>query len=316
VVGRTGTVNPTGVVDPVVLDDATISRVTLHNIGIIEEHNLGLGDTIQIERAGGVIPKFIGVVNHSEHGIKISKHHAEQTIGVQTKRDGPRLMVADKNNISSVKFLEHFIRILEIKGLGPASVKKMGLTHPVDLFEDQNWDKLGANGSKVEAEIERTKTKPYDIVLASLGISGVGRRAAKLIVSKIPAFRNLRDIETTEIKGIGPSTVESVLSWLDENEEWVNTLPLQLEQNVTVEDVVGTPARKVCITGKLDMTRSDLGDRLETFGFKVTSTVTKDCYALITGGDTTSSKYKRAVTLDITIIDYWSSQKNVLSGDF
>ena len=316
VVGRTGTVNPTGVVDPVVLDDATISRVTLHNIGIIEEHNLGLGDTIQIERAGGVIPKFIGVVDHSEHGIKINKNHAEQTIGVQTKRDGPRLMVTDKNNISSIKYLEYFIRILEIKGLGPASVKKMGLTHPVDLFEDQNWDKLGANGSKVEAEIERTKTKPYDIVLASLGISGVGRRAAKLIVSKIPAFRNLRDIETTEIKGIGPSTVESVLSWLDENEEWVNTLPLQLEQNVTVEEVVGTPARKVCITGKLDMTRSDLGNRLEKLGFKVTSTVTKDCYALITGGDTTSSKYKRAVTLGITIIDYWSSQKNVLSGDF
>ena len=316
VVGRTGTVNPTGVVDPVVLDDATISRVTLHNIGIIEEHGLGLGDTIQIERAGGVIPKFIGVVDHSEHGIKINKYHAEQTIGVQTKRDGPRLMVTDKNNISSIKYLEYFIRILEIKGLGPASVKKMGLTHPVDLFEDQNWDKLGANGSKVEAEIERTKTKPYDIVLASLGIFGVGRRAAKLIVSKIPAFRNLRDIETTEIKGIGPSTVESVLSWLDENEEWVHTLPLQLEQNVTVEDVVGTPARKVCITGKLDMTRSDLGDRLEKLGFKVTSTVTKDCYALITGGDTTSSKYKRAVTLGITIIDYWSSQKNVLSGDF
>lgn len=316
VVGRTGTVNPTGVVDPVVLDDATISRVTLHNIGIIEEHCLGLGDTIQIERAGGVIPKFIGVVDHSEHGIKINKYHAEQTIGVQTKRDGPRLMVTDKNNINTSKVLEHFIKTLDIKGLGPASVKKMGLTHPVDLFEDQNWDKLGANGSKVEAEIERSKTKPYDIVLASLGISGVGRRAAKLIVSKIPAFRNLRDIETTEIKGIGPSTVESVLSWLDENEEWVNTLPLQLEQNVTVEDVVGTPARKVCITGKLDMTRGDLGDRLEKLGFKVTSTVTKDCYALITGGDTTSSKYKRAVTLGITIIDYWSSQKNVLSGDF
>ena len=288
VVGRTGAVNPTGVVDPVVLDDATISRVTLHNIGIIEEHDLGLGDMIKIERAGGVIPKFLGVVEHSAHGIKITKSHAEQTIGSETKRDGPRLMVADKNNISSVKFLEYFIRILEIKGLGPASVQKMGLTHPIDLYEDQNWDKLGANGAKVEAEIERTKTKPYDIVLASLGIPGVGRRASKLIVSKIPAFRNLRDIETTDIKGVGPSTVESVLSWLDENEEWVTTLPLQLEQNVTVEEVVGTPARKVCITGKLDMTRKDLADRLESKGFKVTSTVTKDCYALLTGGDNTS----------------------------
>ena len=316
VVGRTGTVNPTGVVDPVVLDDATISRVTLHNIGIIEEHNLGLGDMIKIERAGGVIPKFIGVVEHSAHGIKITKSHAEQTIGSDTKRDGPRLMVADKNNINTSKVLEHFIKTIDIKGLGPASVQKMGLTHPVDLYENQSWGKLGANGAKVEAEIERTKTKPYDIVLASLGIPGVGRRASKLIISKIPAFRNLRDIETTYIKGVGPSTVESVLSWLDENEDWVTTLPLQLEQNVTVEEVVGTPARKVCITGKLDMTRNDLADRLESKGFKVTSTVTKDCYALITGGDNTSSKYKRAVTLGVNIIDYWSSQKEVINGDF
>ena len=316
VVGRTGTVNPTGVVEPVVLDDATISRVTLHNIGIIEEHDLGLGDLIQIERAGGVIPKFIGVVQHSEHRIKITQSHAEQTIGQQTKREGPRLLVVDKNNINTSKVLEHFIKTIDIKGLGPASVKKMGLTHPVDIFEDQNWDLLGANGVKVEAEIERTKTKPYDIVLASLGIPGVGRSAAKLIISKIPAFRNLRDIETTEIKGIGPSTVDSVLSWLDENEDWVTTLPLQLEQNVTVEETVGTPSRKICITGKLDMTRGDLADRLESKGFKVTSTVTKDCYALITGGDTTSSKYKRAITLGVTVVDYWTNQAGVLSGDF
>jgi DNA ligase (NAD+) len=316
VVGRTGTVNPTAVIDPVVLEDATISRVTLHNLGIIEEHNLGLGDMIQIERAGGVIPKFLRVIEHSKHGIKITKNHAETTIGMDTKLDGPRLMVADKGNINSSKVLEHFIKTLDIKGLGPASVKKMGLTHPVDLFEDQNWNLLGVNGTKVQAEIERTKTKPYDLVLASLGMTGVGKRASKLIISKIPAFRNLRDIETTDIKGIGPSTIESVLSWLDENEEWVLTLPLQLEQNVTVEEVVGTPARKICITGKLDMTRNQLGDILEKLGFKVTNTVTKDCYALITGGDTTSSKYKKANTMGISVIDYWSSKKNVLSGDF
>jgi DNA ligase (NAD+) len=315
VVGRTGTVNPTGVVDPVTIDDATISRVTLHNIGSIEEHNLGLGDLIKIERAGGVIPKFIGVVQHSEHGIKITAQQAEQTIGSKTKRDGPRLLVADKNNINTSKVLEHFIKTIDIKGLGPASVKKMGLTHPVDIFEDQNWDKLGANGAKVEAEIERTKTKPYDLVLASLGIPGVGRRASKLIVSHIPAFRNLRDIETTNIKGVGPSTVDSVLSWLDENEDWVYTLPLQLEQNATVESVLETQ-RKVCITGKLDMTRNQLADILETKGFKVTNTVTKDCHALITAGDNSSSKYKRATTLGITIIDYWSSKKDVLSGEF
>ena len=123
-------------------------ELLLHNLGIIEEHNLGLGDMIQIERAGGVIPKFLRVIEHSKHGIKITKNHAETTIGMDTKLDGPRLMVADKSNINSSKVLEHFIKTLDIKGLGPASVKKMGLTHPVDLFEDQNWNLLGVNGAQ------------------------------------------------------------------------------------------------------------------------------------------------------------------------
>ena len=313
-IGRTGTVNPTGIIEPVILDDAKLSRVTLHNIGIIEEHNLGLGDQILIERAGGVIPKFLRVVDHSIHNQKITKLTAERAIGSTTKRDGPRLMVSDKGNINTIKVLEHFIKTLDIKGLGPASVKKLGLSHPVDIFDYPDWDLLGANGIKVQAEVERTKTKPYDLVLASLGIPGVGKRAAKLIVPKIPAFRNLRDIETTYIKGIGPSTIESILSWLDDNESWVENLPLQLEQNIQVEEVLVT-RKKVCITGKLDMTRSQLASILEEKGFQVTSTVTKDCYALVSG-DTVSSKYKKASALGVTIIDYWSSKKEVLGGNF
>ena len=313
-IGRTGTVNPTGIIEPVVLDDAKLSRVTLHNIGIIEEHNLGLGDQILIERAGGVIPKFLRVVEHSIHNQKITKLTAERAIGSTTKRDGPRLMVSDKGNINTIKVLEHFIKTLDIKGLGPASVKKLGLSHPVDIFDYPDWDLLGANGIKVQAEVERTKTKPYDLVLASLGIPGVGKRAAKLIVTKIPAFRNLRDIETTYIKGIGPTTIESILSWLDDNESWVENLPLQLEQNVQVEEILVT-RKKVCITGKLDMTRSQLASILEEKGFQVTSTVTKDCYTLV-AGDTTSSKYKKAMTIGVNVIDYWSSKKEVLSGNF
>jgi len=316
VIGRTGTVNPTGVITPVVLDDATISRVTLHNIGIIEQHGLGLGDTIEIERAGGVIPKFIRVIEHSKHGIKITQSHAEKTVGTSTKRDGPRLLVKDKSNVNTTKVLEHFIKTIDIKGLGPANVKKMGLLHPVDLFEDNDWDKLGAIGPNIEAEIERAKTKPYELVLASLGITGVGKRAAKLIVSKIPSFKRLRDIATVDIKGVGPSTIDSILSWLDENEDWVHTLPLKLEQNVTVEDIIGTESRKVCITGKLDMTRNELASILESKGFKITSTVTKDCYALITAGDNSSSKFKKATTLNVKIVDYWSSKKEVLVGNF
>jgi DNA ligase (NAD+) len=316
VIGRTGTVNPTGIVTPVIIEDATISRVTLHNIGIIEEYNLGLGDTIEIERAGGVIPKFLRVIEHSAHGIKITEKHAEAGVGTKVMRDGPRLLVSDKSIVNTSKVMEHFVKTMEIKGLGPANIEKMNITHPSELYEEDQWDNLGVVGAKIEEEISKSKSKPYEIVLAALGIPGVGKSTAKLIVQKIPTFRNLKDIQYVDIKGIGPSTIDSILTWLEENEEWVQQLPLQLEQTISVSELISTTSRKVCITGKMDMTRTELADILEKLGYKVASTVTKDCYALITGGDTSSSKYLKAKQLGITVVDYWSSKKDVLAGNF
>lgn len=316
VIGRTGTVNPTGIVEPVFIEDALISRVTLHNIGIIEEHNLGLGDTIEIERAGGVIPKFLRVIEHSKHNIKITQATAEKAVGTKVRRDGPRLMIIDKTKVNTSKILEHFVTTLEIKGLGPASITKMGFTHPLDIFEATDWDLLGVNGAKIIDELEKAKNKSYETVLAALGIPGVGKSVAKLIIPKIPAFKDLRNIQFIDIKGIGPSTIESILTWLEENEDWVNELPLKLEQTVNVTDMIKPAGRKVCITGKLDMSRTELSEILEQLGFKVTTTVTKDCSALITAGDNESSKYLKAKELNIPIIDYWSSKKEVLVGNF
>lgn len=314
-VGRTGTINPTGIIDPVVLEDATISRVTLHNLGIIEEHNLGLGDMIVIERAGGVIPKFLRVLEHSKHGLKISKEHAEKAVGIATRRDGPRLLALNKENVNNKKALEHFIKTMDIKGLGPASVEKLNLLHPQDIYKMGEWHKLGANGAKVKEEVERSKLKPYETVLAALGIPGVGKSTAKLIVTHIDSFVNLREIAYCNIKGVGPSTIDSILSWLEENEDWVLDLPLNLIQEVTVAQTLGL-AKKVCITGKLDMTRDQLEEILIDKGYVVSKSVTKDCYALITAGDNSSSKYKKAVSQGIQIIDYWSSKKDVISGNF
>ena len=314
-IGRTGTVNPTGVITPVTIDDAVISRVTLHNLGIIEDHNLGIGDTIEIERAGGVIPKFIRVVEHAAHGIKIDKSHAEKAVNALTYRDGPRLLVKDKSQANNVKALEYFIKTLEIKGLGPANIEKMGLSHPSELFETNDWSILGVNGSKIESELERAKTKPYELVLAALGIPGVGKSVAKLIVTAIPKFEHLEEVQYKDIRGIGPATITSIVEWLEDNKEWVEQLPLQLEQNVQVTAVL-KQSKKVCVTGKLDMTRTQITETLEKHGFTVASSVTKDCYALISAGDTSSSKYVKAREMGILIIDYWASKKDVLSGNF
>jgi len=316
-IGRTGTVNPTAIITPVVIDGATISRLTLHNLGIIEEHNLGLGDLIEIERAGGVIPKFLRVVEYSKHNIKITKDHAEKAIGCKTIREGPKLVLIDKTAVNNTKNLEHFIKVMDIKGLGLASINKLSLENPKDIYSNVDWSILGANGAKIEEEIDRSKKKPYEQVLAALGIPGVGKVAATAIVQKIPAFRNLREIETADIKGIGPATKRSIITWLELNEDWVLDLPLQLEKALHIEDVLQTKStKKVCITGKMDMTRNQLSEILANNGFIVTSGVSKDCYALISGGDSTSSKYKKAVELGVQVIDYWSYRTNVVNGNF
>ena len=316
VIGRTGMVNPIGLVDPVVIDGAIIGRVTLHNIGFIQDHKLGLGDTIEIERSGGVIPKFNRVLNHFNTNTRIEQRHAEEAVGYALRKVGPRLYCSDETQHSSVKGFEYFIRILEIKGLGPKSIAKLKLTHPTDLYRSQAWHMLGVNGDKIQTEIERSKTKPYYQVLASLGIPGVGRGTARTIVSHIPQFNRLREIELAQITGIGPKTIESILAWLDVNEEWVTTLPLQLTQDQSVEAVLQSHSqKKVCVTGKLDMTRTELSDILSKFNFQVTNTVTKDCYALITA-DTgaTSSKMSKAQQLGIKVINYWGNRRDIVNG--
>jgi len=316
VVGRTGAVNPIGHVDPVEIDGAQISRVTLHNLEFIESHKLGVGDYIQIERSGGVIPKFIRVLEPHPSSQRIDQFHAEQAIGCSLRRQGPKLFCDDDSKQSTVKLLEHFIRTMEIKGLGPASIKKMGLTHPVDLYSPQPWHQLGANGSKIQDELERSCTKPYSQALAALGIPGVGRSMSRDIVAKLPTFSQLREIEYVTIEGVGPKTVESILTWLEVNEEWVYTLPVQLVQDLSVEAVLNTSGnKKVCVTGKLDMTRNQITDHLAQFGYQVTNTVTKDCVALISGdNDSTSSKAKRAESLGIKIINYWDNRAEILKG--
>lgn len=319
VVGRTGTVNPTGIVSPVSLDDATITRVTLHNIGIIEDHQLSLGDTIEIERAGGVIPKFIRKVVESPHNARITTEQAEKAIGCKTKRVGPKLYVSEGHKNINRKNLEHYIKTMQIKGLGPRSIDKMELTHITDLYETEvSWTaRLGINGTKVKAEIERSKTKPYEIVLASLGIPGVGLSTAKDICKHIPEFAKLRDIEFTNIKGIADKTKEKILSWLDVNENWVFTLPVNLvadDKDIYFEEEESSVKRKICVTGKMDMTKNDLKDHLASYGFNLVDNVTKDCYALIIAGDKNSGKAQKAEKYGVKVIDYWEQKSSILKG--
>tara|TARA_Y100000034_G_scaffold136800_1_gene215895 strand:+ start:19344 stop:21080 length:1737 start_codon:yes stop_codon:yes gene_type:complete len=311
-VGRTGTVNPVAIINPVILDDATITRVTLHNYEFIETNEIKLGDKLIIERAGGVIPKVIGVEEHINSNNNITISEVETQIGGEVKRVGPRLYVVDQEKFGTVKLLQHFIKILSIKGLGPQSIKKLELQHPSDLYKSQDWDLLGVNGAKIIKEIEISKNRPYKLVLASLGIPSVGKSMAEKIIKEIPKFSDLKeDIEHVEIRGIGPKIKTKILCWLDINEEWVYKLPLHLEEKEQL--IVEENKLKVCMSGKADMTKAAITEYIEQYNYEVVSSLTKDCYALIYS-DPNSSKVKKAKQYGIKTIEYAPNKNLILSG--
>lgn len=311
-IGRTGMVNPTGIINPVIIGGATVSKLTLHNLAFIEENDICIGDEIQIERAGEIIPKYVSTIRQSPIRIKITQQHAEEGIQNSVIRVGPRLFVADRS-VNDEKVLLNFITQMDIQGLGPASIKKLGLTHISDLYKEQPWDSLGANGSKIKQEIEYSKTKPYERVLAGLGIPSVGLSLAKKIVAVLPKFSDLPKIEYEKIDKVGPKITEKILIWYEENESWVKQLPVALESQVTT-----TPIDKpiVVLTGTLDRTRKEMTSILEKKGYEVKNSVTKSTYALITDGKEESSKTVAAKKYGIKIVNYFDNKQTVLAGIF
>jgi len=307
--GRTGVVTPVAIVEPVIIDDATISRVILHNIEFIEEHNLGLGDEILIERQ--ITPQFVKTLSHSKF-TRFSVSDAEQRLGMKLRREGPKLFASQADGQKTV---EYFVKQLGIKGLGPAWIQKLGLEHPSDLFDESvDWQDMGKNGEKVLQELSRPK--PYDLVLGSLGIPGVGKSTARTIIERIPSFDRLRDIQYESIHGIGPRTVESILAWLDVNEDWVRALPYDLSMQSTPDKAVLQDDRiVVVVSGKIDMTKQDLTDHLADYGVIVKDSVTKDIDYLISAGEETS-KVEKAKKYGIPIINYWDNKRSILKGEF
>lgn len=305
-VGRSGVVTPVGLIEPVILDDAKISRVILHNLDFLIEHNLGPGDTILIERM--ITPQFLAQIEASKHP-RFDQEHAERQLGCKLRKEGPRLFSEENNQ----RFLEYFTSTLGIKGLGPVLLKKLDISEPLELYTSADWSKLGSEKIADKIKEELKIPKPYSLVLASLGIPGVGKSTAKLIVKHLPSFAQLKDIEFIQIEGIGPVTRNNILMWLETNSDWVTKLPYELHEYPEIRQ--DEPARIFVVTGKLDMTKKALEEHLKRYNFVMKSTVTKDTSVLITSGER-SDKTEKAEKYKVPILNYWEQRTKILNGDF
>lgn len=204
------------------------------------------------------------------------------------------------------KKIEHFTKVLGIKGCGPKTIEKLGLSDITEIFYLNRDSAIAALGEKIATklldEIEKSKVANLATVLASMSIPLVGDTASGKIASKVSGIDEINQ-ETCKIAGLGAKVTENLLNWIaTDYQEMKEFLPFTFKSGE--QKTVNANAKRVCITGKLKSfkKKSDAESSLSAAGFILVDSVTKTTDYLVDEGDLMSAKREKAVSYGITII--------------
>lgn len=204
----------------------------------------------------------------------------------------------------NAKKVEHFAKVLSIKGLGPKTIEKLNIQDITELFyldKDEVVTVLGEKTAvKLLEEIERAKVANIATVLESFSIPLVGGTASKKLASVISSIDDITQ-ELCKQAGLGDKVTENILNW--KNTEW-NELKEFLPFKFEKFNKVDTNTKTVCITGKLKSfkKKADAESVLAAAGYRLVDSVTKTLNFLVDEGDSMSSKREKAEQYGITII--------------
>lgn len=326
---RTGLINPVAIFEPVELEGTTVTRASVHNISILKELKLGIGDTILVYKANMIIPQIYE--NRTKSGrCSIPEYCPVCREKTELKNENGSVVLTCPNEqcyAKKIKLLSHFVsrNAMNIDGLSEATLEKLvnqGMIHSLaDIFElDQYRDSIiemeGFGEKSFEnlmESIENAKKVPLANLLYSLGIKGVGLSTAKLIVSRFPypvtKMNTLSIEDLSEIDGIGEVLARAFVEYFLEPEN--QTLIEQLSAILDVEYPVQNTAQPLkgktfVITGSLTRfaNRQECKDRIESLGGKVSGSVSSKTTCLVNNDlSSTSSKNKKAKELSVPIID-------------
>ena len=326
---RTGLINPVAIFDSVELEGTTVSRASVHNISILRELKLGIGDTISVYKANMIIPQI------HENKTQSGNCRIPDTCPVCGSRttlqneNGSVVLICPNEDCyaKQIKRFSHFVsrNAMNIDGLSEATLEKMvnaGMLHNLtDLFEleqyRQRWIEMEGLGEKsfdnLMQAIEKAKTIPAANLLYALGIKGIGLSIAKLIVKEYPLpldkMHTLTTGQLAEIDGIGDVLAESFVSFFAKEDN--QQLAQQLSAILSVISPQETEANALdgltfVITGSLSCfeNRQECKDFIERQGGKVTGSVSaKTNYLINNDVHSQSSKNKKAKSLGVAIID-------------
>ena len=346
-IGRTGALTPVAKIEPVNIGGVVVSNASLHNEDEINRKDIRIGDTVNIERAGDVIPHVISVdtkkrLKNSEKyifpkkcpscGSKINKEYNNQTKKYDAvKRCSSEGYICEKMAIEKIK---HFISkdAFNIDGLGKKVVEKFWdlklIKLPQDIF-NLNYDKISKldgwgnlSVSNLKYAINKSKKITLERLIFSLGIRHIGQENAKLLSNNIKSLDNLIKIRSNydfisllNIDGIGETQITSLKKFFSNNENLnvIKELSKHIQLIESVEKTDGKFKNKTFMfTGKLEgMSRAEAKTVIEKNSGKILSSVTNKLDYLIIGAKPTKNKVNKAKEINIKIINQKDFQKLV-----
>jgi len=337
--GKTGQLTPVAIFDSVEIDGTEVSRASVHNISILTDLKLGIGDTITVYKANQIIPQIADNLTKSDN-IEIPE--TCPVCGGKTKivkENDTEVLVCTNENCQGKLLgrLSHFVskNAINIDGMSEATLEFMINELGVKSFRDlyyipfykevyTKWIGTPGFGKKsvdnLRAAIEKSRETTFDRFLYAQSIPLVGRTASKDIAKfckgNIDTFCDMMTSGAAKkfmkIDGFGQAMYESLMNWQENH--WIEFLALKSEfnfintetnQNNTSTNLNG---KTFVITGSLNHfdNRDQLKEKLESLGAKVSGSVSAKTFALICNEDAGSSKSQKAKALGVSV---WTEEQ-------
>lgn len=324
-VGRTGTINPTAILEPVLLSGSVIQRATLNNEEFILEKDIRINDYVIIRKAGEIIPEVVSVNKDKRTKQKPFEMitHCPSCNTLLKKEEGIAMHYCPNPNCEA-KIKANLVYFasrdaMNIAGLGEKVTEALFdlgyLKKVTDIYKLKNHKqelvKIAGFGEKsinnLLAAIEESKDNALALVITGLGIKQIGQKAAKTLANfykSLDSFLEAKYEELILLKDFGSIMANSVLEYLKENKALIKEL-----QDLGVdpkEKVLDLPLiflnQKIVVTGKLELfSRNEITDLIEIRGGQVTSAVSKNTDFVIVG-ENPGSKYTKALELGIKVL--------------
>lgn len=327
---RTGLINPVAIFEPVELEGTTVSRASLHNVSIVENLKIGIGDRVMVYKANMIIPQISE--NLDKSGNLVIPEVCPVCGGKTAIKDDEGIRTLYCTNpdclAKHLKSFVHFVSrdAINIEGLSEATLEKfiaLGyIKEFADLFKLSTYrlriENLEGFGKKSYANLDKATKKASQTTavrfLYSLGIPNIGLANAKLIVNhfkgNIESILKANSFELTSIDGIGEVMAQGYVQYMknEKNQKVIADLleVLDLEAYQESEEIAIFENLTFCVTGSVEhfKNRKELQAEIEKRGGKVTGSVTSKTNYLINNDVTsTSGKNKKAKELNIPIID-------------